>query len=263
MRHVISVLLHALAGVPLSALPHSWREAIEGRLGLHPGVAGGALSAAVQLALGLFVGVALFFGYLNDLEADTLAAVEAQLAADPSLGRDETLFRGMASLWLTPIHPFLFVLTTPRGLVALIVTAGGLVRTLTFAVASQHVPDPTLSVIEWLRRGLVYRAREHRRERGKGDWSPDQVVAGDAWQPWDLRIITAEDLDWGEGVGVLVGGVAHRVVGRGEIRDAQGRLRLTFDLKRLAGTEVLRGARAYRPSSPPARGGGHRAKGAA
>lgn len=224
--------LQLLLAILLAPLPQAWRRAYEGRLGLSPDSVG-MLSSFLQLAFFFSLGFAGFFWYMN-----------ATLAQATSM-------ESSAMLWLNPLHPFIYVLTTPYGFVAGIGTFGGLIRTLSAAGSRHDVADPTLALIEHLRCAVLGKRSDRARQRRKGERTRDLAEHAGGDEPWDLRIVSYDEYGWHPGAGVQAFGTAWALLAVHEVEDEQGRLRIAYEFRKPKGAEAVRGRNAYRPMQPP------------
>lgn len=238
-----------LLALPLSALPIAWREAVEDRLGLRAGAAGGP-SAFIQ-----FFGFGLLwvFGYRAWMQHQFDLIEQSARAAAESGRHDylEVVMPSMAMMWANPIMPFLFTFTSLLGFLAFLFGAGGFVRLMSFAIASEPIADPTFLAIDFTRCKLHRSARVQVRERSKGPKAPDRVLFDDGSHSWDVRIESQHDYDWREGNTIAAAGRYFHLVERSEVRNADGHLRLRYDLKEIGVGVAYRGLRAYQPAEPP------------
>lgn len=232
----------------LAPLPETWRDRLVRRLDLS--VARYAIvSAVAQFIAGMVMLGLGYLPYMDGLSEQVTAQAEA--AAGPRGDPTDQIFAGHALLWLNPLLPVLYVLTTPWGFLSALVTFGGAVRSLQGAITRETPPDPTLALIDWVRRHLQGRASTASREKRKGPPLPDRVFHGDGSLGWHVRIVSREDYPWREGISVLIDGEAHRLVSRRETTDGHGHLRTAYELRRQAAAEAMRGMQPYSPALPP------------
>jgi hypothetical protein len=224
--------MQLLLSVLVAPLPSAWRKGWNDRFGPVPDSVG-MLSSFLQLAAFFSLGFLGFFWYLK--------ATMAQA----------TTMESSAMLWLNPLHPFIYMLTTPYGFLAGIGTFGGLIRTLAAAGSRQNVGDPTLGLIEIIRCAILDRKAAGARQRSKGARSRDLIEHAQADEAWDLRIVSCDEYDWHPGAGVQALGSSWTLLASRDVTDEQGRLRVVYELRKPSGAEAVRGYNAYQPQEPP------------
>ncbi len=222
-----------MLSVLVAALPPSWRRGLEEGMGLLPETVAVA-SSVLQVVVFLVIwGLGL----------------AAYMTATPMSDVDS--FDDMIVVFYNPALPLVYLLTTVRGALTALGTVGGVVRLFSAVGQQGNLADPTLSLAEFLRCKLLDKRAARTRERSKGERSPDVIEHAQGDEAWDLRIVSYDDQGWHAGVGVRALGVAWKVLAVHEVKDEHGRLRLSHELRRIAGAEAVRGFRSYAPERPP------------
>jgi hypothetical protein len=237
-----------LFGLVLAALPPAWWFRHVRRGEVHA-----ARAAAVSSLLQATLGAALFLGGMILWMMGLGEEIDAVARAGDDRLRDTMV--GHLSLMLSPILPFIYALTTWSGFLSTLVLLGGVVRAVHLGVTREGMADPTLALVEAVRSRLARRVAFRRRERSKGERTPDRLFAADGSAGYHLRLLTPDDHAWREGADVFIDGVPWRLLARREVRDRAGRLRLQYDFRKLAGAEAVRGRYVYAPAVPPLRHG--------
>ena len=246
----------ALTGVGLlvsflvAPLPPSWRGWAERRWGLD--VDRVAIpSGLIQFGLAFLVAILGYVAWFHALST-SLDAVADRLGVTGSLDPESYKMIGAASLWMNPLLPLIYVITTPIGFVSALGMLGGSIRAIGGAATGENMPDPTLALLDWLRRTLFSRWLKHRRDQSKGPTTPDCIELGvRANDGFDLRITSTWEFDWRPGNTIVVAGEPLILISKDEIRDARARLRLRYDLRKLGVGEIIRAPKAYVPSQAP------------
>lgn len=234
----------------VAPLPRDWRGWTERRWGLD--VDRVAIpSGLFQFGVAFVVAILGYVAWFHGLSAGIDAAAEA-MSTTGKYDAESYKIIGAAGLWMNPLLPLIYVLTTPVGFLSALGMAGGAARAISGAATGENIADPTLTLVDWLRRTLFARWLRHRRERAKGPPSPDHIEVGAmADAGFDLRLTSAWDLDWHPGNTIMVAGQPFILLSRADIRDDQARLRVRYDLRKLGVGEIMRAPKHYAPSEAP------------
>jgi len=228
-------LVQWMLSVLIAPIPEAWRPGLEERLELRPDKVG-VPSGLLQLVVFAVVGTLGLGAWMKVLTSSVKGIDDMEAAA---------------MLWLNPVLPLIYILTTPTGFLSAVGALGGLVRLLSGAGSRQNTPDPSLALIDFLRRTVLDKGAGKMRERSKGTRTRDDVQHAQGEETWDLRIVSWDDHDWHRGAGVRALGAAWTLLAVTDVTDAQGRLRIAYEFRRVAGAGVLRGYNTYAPLQPP------------
>lgn len=224
--------MRTLAAVILANLPVTWWEYFEDRFPLQRAA---WVSALVTVFAGFAIGIP---GYLAFL-ATAAHGFNSAVAFDPNLA-DASRGWALASLAV-------FLLATPKGILALYLTAGGLVR-----FASAYIVDDARGdfVLTWLD-GMVRRlsrwmvARDARvtREKREGPDVPDRLIPGGAADRADVPFVVLaarRKPDWERNSCLVTGdGKVFKIGDRFDIVTAAG-LRTAYPIVELTTGEAIR-----------------------
>jgi hypothetical protein len=208
-----------------------WPE-LEGR---YPVRAMALPSAVVSLALGFFLGLRGFLAYAGQTADSTVRATE-------EMG---------ASIGLSALSIFAFVLLTPLGWLSAYLFAAGLLRVF-LSVTGDVGGDPLLSLVDGVlhrrsvRKGFV-RASADRGRREGPEVADVLMRGGDAGWLEAEWVVVASRLKpgWEKGVTVVTPGRWFRLGERADRHTPEGLLRAYYPLYAMGGAEVIRRSVGY------------------